>query len=184
MSSRLAWLALLAVVVAFASPNTQAADDAIGPPPVVAPFKKLDTVCVNDWWNREASPIIDVKVPRDQVVAFGVYTVSEGTLKLTAQLYPLYPNESRTVRLELDRGNGWEQVAEAPVHDLGWSAHFRCDDWDESQAVAYRLSHGEKASFTGLVRANPVDQREIKVAVLSCNSNRDRGDASQLCAQS
>ncbi|QDU58446.1 alkaline phosphatase D family protein [Aeoliella mucimassa] len=175
MSSRLVWLALLAVVVAFASPNTQAADDAIGPPPVVAPFKKLDTVCVNDWWNREASPIIDVKVPRDQVVAFGVYTVSEGTLKLTAQLYPLYPNESRTVRLELDRGNGWEQVAEAPVHDLGWSAHFRVDDWDESQAVAYRLSHGEKASFTGLVRANPVDQREIKVAVLSCNSNRDRG---------
>ena len=29
-------------------------------PPVIAPFSKLDTVCVNDWWNRKKSPIVDV----------------------------------------------------------------------------------------------------------------------------
>ncbi|WP_185969090.1 hypothetical protein [Carboxylicivirga sp. M1479] len=25
-----------------------------GEPPVIAPFKKLDTYCTNDWWNDAA----------------------------------------------------------------------------------------------------------------------------------
>ena len=78
--------------------------DELGEPPVRAPFeKKEDSLCVNDWWNRPANPIIDLKVPRDQVVSFGIYTVSNQTLKLTAQLYPLYPKESREVRLEIEK---------------------------------------------------------------------------------
>ena len=56
--------------------------------PVLAPFTGLDTICTNDWWNRALNPIHNVKVERDRVVAFGLYTVSKGTLKLNAQLYP------------------------------------------------------------------------------------------------
>ena len=55
-------------------------------PPVLAPFTGLDTICTNDWWNRAPNPIHNVKVERDQVVAFGMYTVSNNTLKLSAQL--------------------------------------------------------------------------------------------------
>jgi len=50
-------------------------------PPVLAPFENLDTICTNDWWNRAPNEIHDVKVKRDQVVAFGLYTVSNNTLK-------------------------------------------------------------------------------------------------------
>ena len=39
----------------------------------------------------------------------------------------------------------------------------------------YRIRHGEKASFHGLIRKDPVDKSEIVLAALSCNSNRDRG---------
>ena len=35
------------------------------------------------------------KNPRDQVVAFALYTQDAGTLKLTGQLYPLMPKETR-----------------------------------------------------------------------------------------
>ncbi len=77
---------------------------------VEAPFTALDTLSTNDWWNRKTTKIIDMKVDRDQVVAFGIYTTSNNTLKLSAQLFPLYPEESRTVRLELYKNNQWEEV--------------------------------------------------------------------------
>lgn len=145
-------------------------------PPVIAPFTDLDTICTNDWWNRTPNPIHDVKVERDQVVAFGMYTVAEGTLKLSAQLYPLYPEETRTVRLELERGGQWQEIATAEVNDLGWSALFRVEDWDATQDVAYRLRHGRKAMYQGLIRHDPVEKEEIVVAAFSCSSNKDRGD--------
>ena len=144
-------------------------------PPIVAPFQKEDSLCTNDWWNRNASEIIGLKVPRDQVLAFGIYTVSNGTLKLTAQLFPLYPSESRLVRFEIMKNGNWEEVAQQHVNDIGWSALFRFEEWDHSQDVTYRLRHGENATFEGLIRKDPIEQREIVLAALSCNSNKDRG---------
>ncbi len=82
----------------------------IGEPPVKAPFEKLDTYCVNDWWvhakNVKHNPdlIIDVDVPRDKVICFGIYTTQNKVLKLSAQLFPLYPKETREVRLEIKKG--------------------------------------------------------------------------------
>ena len=152
-----------------------------GEPPVKAPFEKgEDSLAVNDWWNRPMPKqpqhqIIDLKVPRDQVVAFGIYTVSKGTLKLSAQLYPLYPKETRTVRLEVKEDGKWKEIAKEEVNDLGWSALFRIENWPVGKDVAYRLLHGEKASFEGLIRKDPVDKEEIVVAGLSCNSKKDRG---------
>ncbi|MEM9327897.1 MAG: hypothetical protein AAGA85_19685, partial [Bacteroidota bacterium] len=142
---------------------------------VRAPFEKLDTLATNDWWNRADNPIINLKVPRSQVVAFGMYTVANGTLKLSAQLYPLYPEESREVRLEIMQNGEWVEIQKQEVNDLGWSALFRVEDWDASQDVSYRLRHGEKAAFVGLIRKDPINNRVIKLAAFSCNSNKDRG---------
>ena len=147
-----------------------------GQPPVTAPFRKgEDSLATNDWWNKEKSPIIDLKVPRDQTLAFGIYTTHNNILKLSAQLYPLYPKETREVRLEIQRENKWVEVGRQKVNDLGWSTTFRLEDWDMTQDVTYRLLHGEKSSFQGLIRKDPTDKKEIVLAALSCNSNKDRG---------
>ena len=152
-----------------------------GPPPVRAPFEKgEDSLATNDWWNRPTPVdpkrrIVDLKVPRDQVVAFGMYTVSNATLKLSAQLFPLYPKEARVVRLEVRRGDAWREIATARVNDLGWSALFRVSPWDATVDVPYRIRHGAAAMFEGVVRKDPADKNEIVLAALSCNSNRDRG---------
>ena len=67
-------------------------------------FPNLDSLAVGEWWNKPspkgpaAPPKMDV--PRDQVVAFALYTHDNGVLKLTAQLYPLKPGEQREARLE------------------------------------------------------------------------------------
>ena len=141
-----------------------------------APFTKLDTLSTNDWWNRGVSKIIDMKVDRDKVIAFGIYTTSNNTLKLSAQLFPLYPKETRSVRLAIHQNDRWEEVQTQELNELGWSAQFRIENWDMNQSYRYKLSHGSSASFEGLIRKDPIDKKEIKLAALSCNSNKDRGD--------
>ena len=44
-------------------------------------------------------------------------TTQNNTMKMTAQLFPLYPNESREVRLELFKNRKWEglQCAESRI---------------------------------------------------------------------
>jgi hypothetical protein len=143
--------------------------------PVPAPFEGLDTLCTNDWWNRQTGVIIDVKVDRKDVVAFGIYTVHNGILKLSAQLFPLYPDETREVRLEIRENDKWREIQKQPVNDIGWSALFRVENWDQTRDIPYRLRHGKEASFEGLIRKDPIDKEEIVLAAFSCNSNKDRG---------
>lgn len=167
-----------------------------GEPPIIAPYPdKLDKAATNKWWEtakkaREGKMdskrhpagsvtvsgrhFLDLEVPRNEVVAFAIYTVHHKTLKLSAQLYPLFPNETREVRLEIKPGSEWQEIAKANVNDLGWSALFRIDNWDDSKTIPYRVRHGEKAMFTGSIRKNPIDKEVISVASLSCNSSRDR----------
>ncbi len=142
---------------------------------IKAPFEDLDTLCTNEWWNRAENPIINLNVNRDSVIAFGMYTVSNNTLKLSAQFFPLYPDESREVRFEILENNKWKEIAMAEINDIGWSALIRIEDWDHNKDISYRLRHGKNATFEGLVRKDPVDKNEISVAALSCNSNKDRG---------
>lgn len=169
MKYLIAFAALLPVI-------SMAQTEPIGEPPVVAPFVKgEDSLCVNDWWNRKENPIIDLKVPRDEVVCFGIYTVHKDILKLTAQLYPLYPKETREVRLEIMQDGKWTEIARENVRDIGWSTTFRVENWDSAKNITYRLLHGEQASFEGSIRKDPKDQDEISITALSCNSNRDRG---------
>jgi len=126
--------------------------------------------------------IVNMQVPRDEVVAFALYTHQDKTLKLSAQLFPLSRDEVRTVRLELERNGEFTEVAQAEVMYPGWDAHFRVEDWDSSRTVNYRVRHGEKATFEGLIRRDPVDKNEIVVANLSCNSSRTKGPREEMIA--
>src|SRR5688500_7200857 len=119
----------------------------------------LDAQTTGPWWTTSATKvpqIIDLNVPRDRVVAFALYThdghptaqktrgggPGAGMLKLTAQLYPLFPDEPREARLEVQRGGAWKEIARAPVEYPGWSAHFRVDGWDGTTSAPYRVRHG------------------------------------------
>ncbi len=168
-------LLLLISFVVFMTSCAQVENQSLSPP-VIAPFQQLDTIATNDWWNRGKNEIIDVKVPREEVIAFGLYTVADKTVKMTAQFFPLYPNETRTVRLEIKQENQWKEIQQQQINDIGWSALFRIENWDSSNNVSYRLRHGTSAQFEGMIRKDPIDKKEIKLAAFSCNSNKDRGD--------
>ena len=162
---------------------TSAAIDAEEAQPFGEDFPKLDNAATGEWWktaqpaakgakkNKAPKKIVDMNVPRDQTVAFAVYTHENAILKLSAQLYPLKPDEPREARLEFKRDGKWVEAAREKVLYPGWSAHFRIEDWDNSKDVAYRVRHGEEAEFEGLIRRDPIEKDVIVVGNLSCNSS-------------
>ncbi len=165
------------------------AQTAHGEPPVKSPFPdKLDSFCANKWWevkyfvNKKgrSNKIVDLNVPRDQVICFGMYTVHNGVMKMTAQLFPLYPKETRTVRLELLRDGEWREVQRRQINDIGWSTLFRMENWDNTRDIPYRLRHGEQAEFRGLIRKDPVNKDEIVIGSLNCNSNQNRDPRTEI----
>jgi hypothetical protein len=142
---------------------------------------ELDAQTTGEWWlAKPASPIVELNVARDQVVAFALYTHHAGVLKLTAQLYPLLPDEAREARLEVQRNGAWKELATAPVEYPGWSAHFRVEPWDGTETRRYRVRHGRDAAFEGTIRRDPIDKTEIVVGNLGCNSSRTPGPRPEI----
>lgn len=169
-------------------------------PPFGSEFQNLETLTTGEWWTKgvaaaASKPKADAKknkkgggsppamdVPREDVVAFALYTVQKGILKLTAQLYPLKPGEEKTARLEIQRDGQWAEIATAEVFYPGWDAHFRVEKWDHSKDVAYRVRHGQDAMFAGTIRRDPIDKETIVVANMSCNSSRTTGLRPEIVA--
>lgn len=171
--------------LAFQPSSVSAQDFAL---PFGAQFPELDSLATGEWWVAKtkmpgkgkakgggASKPPSMDVPREDVVAFALYTYQAGVLKMTAQLFPLKPGEVREARLEVQRDGAWKEVAKAEVLYPGWDVHFRVEGWDASVSVPYRVRHGERAMFEGLIRRDPVDQEEIVIANMSCNSSRTTG---------
>jgi hypothetical protein len=130
---------------------------------------------------EETNPPNWCPVPEDpdQAICFCLYTVQDGVLKMTAQLYPLvvvYGGEEypETVRLEVQRDGEWQEVDRTEIVRPGWTAPFRVEEWDHTQDVPYRVLHGDGAVYTGLIRRDPVDKSQIVVAGFTGNSNGDR----------
>ena len=154
-------------------------------------FGNLELLTTGQWWKRPGNNGTPLKrgrkstppnlnVARDKVVAFALYTHQNGVLKLSAQLFPLKPGEKREARLEFKRNGKWSEAAKVEVHYPGWDAHFRIEKWDNTKSVPYRVLHGEKAKFEGLVRRDPSNKDEIVVANLSCNSSRTNGPRKEI----
>lgn len=174
------WLTVLAGTAVAQTPDPQ---------PFGVDFPELDNDATGEWWkprtiprgpNRGQTQQPRLLVPRSDVIAFAVYTQHRGVLKLTAQLYPLLPEEPRIVTLEFRDGDTWKAAAESPVLYPGWSAHFRIENRDNTQTVPYRVRLADQSSFEGLIRRDPVDKDIIVVGSLSCNSSRTPGPRPQM----
>jgi len=107
-------------------------------------------------------------------VAFVLYTVSRGTLKLTAQLVPESLGPQERVFLEIDRGGSFETLTEAYVNRESWTALFQIEGWEAERDLAYRIYAGERLAsseatnyFSGWIRKEPSQSGRLTLAVLS-----------------
>ena len=109
--------------------------------------------------KRKGRAVLSIpEVEKKDLICFALYTVHDSTLKMTAQLYPLGEGDSRTVNLEVEKDGKWIEVARTKVIERGWTAPFRVEDWDDSRAYNYRVTHESGAAYGGTVRRNPVDK--------------------------
>ncbi len=112
-------------------------------------------------------------------ILFNQYTLSGGTLKMTAQMPPIGDQDSQSVRLEVQRGGQWSAIGEAKIDPIAGTTTFRIEKWDATRDVPYRLAYTlrEKSGETrehhlrGTIRHDPVDQPVLTVADVSCNTH-------------
>ena len=110
------------------------------------------------------------------------HTVSGGTLKVTAQMGPLGPGDTRTATLEMQGTDGWIDVETAELDPDARTFTFRVDGWDTSRditcAVRYELAGGCEVAgpfhFGKLIRAEPTDG-ELVLASLNCTKHYTGG---------
>lgn len=111
-------------------------------------------------------------------IASTQYTLSRGTLKLTAQLLPMSQRDP-VARLEVRRGERWYGVARATVEAPDFTARFRVADWDDGRAhrarVVFDLERrdgtAEEHAFECVIRKDPRDKPRINVAGFTGNHN-------------
>lgn len=116
-------------------------------------------------------------------ICFAMYTVEKQVLKLTAQLYPLQEQDSRNIYLEIENNGKWQKVSQSKVREndyvlnkaKAWNVLFRVENWDHSKDWKYRVvALDGVATYSGIIRKDPVDKNEIVVAAFTGNSNNDR----------
>ncbi|MEZ4905377.1 MAG: alkaline phosphatase D family protein [Spirosomataceae bacterium] len=109
-------------------------------------------------------------------VLFSLYTVSKKVLKLTAQLVPIGVTENQNVELQIKFNDDWITIASSPIDPMARTATFRIDKWNDAREAIYRVRYqtidkGNKPQdfyWSGIIRKNPTDKPEIKVAAFSC----------------
>ncbi|HUZ47360.1 MAG TPA: alkaline phosphatase D family protein [Terriglobia bacterium] len=109
-------------------------------------------------------------------ILFSLYTLSRGTLKLSAQFPPLGDAPGQ-VRLQLrNGGNRWKTAATAEIDPDAWNAVFRVPSWDDAKDHPYRLVYAlpdstgklRQHTYEGTIRKDPKEKNEITVGLLTC----------------
>lgn len=127
-----------------------------------------------------SGPALNPEPNRHLAILGTMYTLSRGTLKITAQLPPLDLNSIPNLTLETYEEGNWQTVATAPVDTTdnlsSYNAIFRVLDWDDTRNTKIRTTvtiNGSRYHWTGTVRKNPVEKQSISVAATTCQRITD-----------
>lgn len=109
-------------------------------------------------------------------ICFCQYTINKGVLKLVAQLAPVETITGQKIVLQAKKGNTWIDLQEKAIESEGRSVHFRLENWDDSEAIPYRVrldlplkDELNTSHYEGTIAAQPKGNAKLKVAVFSCN---------------
>jgi len=134
-----------------------------------------------DNWEIQGTKV-DMNPDRNCGPVIGTqHTVHAKTVKLTAQFMPIGEGDYNTAWIELEKAGEWEKIQEQDINTPGFTAHFRMENWDDTQDKKYRIGYslkqpkGEKIYYAdGVIRKNPVDKEELVVAAFTGNHNNAR----------
>lgn len=112
-------------------------------------------------------------------VLFSMYTLSDETLKITAQLAPLTDEEGRKIFLEIKPENKWIYLQEVSMDTLSRTASFRIKNWNYDKDIPFRIackyySEGEQMEISywnGIIREEPDGDDELVLAAFTGNND-------------
>lgn len=112
-------------------------------------------------------------------ILFAQHTLSDKTLKMTAQLPPVGNNDGKMVILKIKDSGEWKEVAKSNIDKDARTATFKVENWKDAEDHAYQISYAyigkndEKLidTFEGIIKKNPLEKEEIVVAGFTGNSD-------------
>ena len=140
-----------------------------------------ESSCWFDNWNITGEKIKCFQERRFGPILFSQYTLTDGILKMTAQMPPVNTQEgNKKVMLEIKvKGNNWKTVGESVINEFSRTATIRVENWENSSDIPYRLSYklltqnNELENFfrEGIIRKEPKEKNEIVVAGFTGNND-------------
>jgi hypothetical protein len=112
-------------------------------------------------------------------ILFSQYTLSNGTMKMTAQMPPIGEQDAQEVKLQVKEGNSWKDAGTAGIHPMARTATFKVENWKDTEDVNYRLVYewsndgGEITPYylEGVVKKDPKDKEDIVVVAFTGNND-------------
>jgi alkaline phosphatase D len=108
-------------------------------------------------------------------VLWTMYTLSRGTLKLTAQLPPVGEKDNQSVELQFRKGDEWVTAGSGLLDKDARNVTFKVEKWSDTERIEYRVIYpfvdvfGKPGSYEyeGLINKDPIDQ-PLKMGALTC----------------
>jgi len=120
-------------------------------------------------WQASGPGVVERPERAFGPILFAMYTLSRGTVKITAQLAPAGAWE-RPAELQLKRSDRWRTVARAAIDPDAATARFRLERWTARTDTPYRVVYGTHA-YEGVIRHDPVEKTRITAAALTCQND-------------
>ncbi|NOR74557.1 MAG: twin-arginine translocation pathway signal protein [Draconibacterium sp.] len=130
-------------------------------------------------WQASGTKLIHYSERAFGPVLFTQYTLSRGTLKMSAQMPPMGKDDDQVATLQINENGTWKNVAQAPIERNARTAIFRVENWDGTQIMPYRVSYKmvaegnkkEEFFYDGEIRKEPFDKDKITVAAFTGNND-------------
>ena len=111
-------------------------------------------------------------------ILWAMHTLSDGVLKMTAQMPPIGSEDSQVVVLEVQQEGNWVPICRSTIDPLSRTASFRVEKWNSKQDVPYRLVYKQLINddkpaasyYTGTVRREPIE-RDVILAGFTGNTD-------------
>lgn len=108
-------------------------------------------------------------------VLWTMFTLSEGTLKLSAQLPPMGETENKTAELQFLENGKWLTKAAQSMDSDARTATYKIGDFDSSKDTKYRISfpyvnstgNNTTHQYEGTIRKEPT-HRVLRMGALTC----------------
>ena len=108
-------------------------------------------------------------------ILWSMYTLSEGVMKMTAQMPPLGQEDNKMVQLQIEKEGEWETISEEKIDPDARIAVFRVEDWNAGEDHDYRLAYNQEMKdgsvqtdyYRGTIREDPKNQ-PLEVAGMTC----------------